>query len=188
MIIEKVKLKDIKPSKYNPRIISPEQLNALKDSMEKFGNVQPLIINKKTGNLVSGHQRLKVLNTTMHQDDEVECVIVDLDEFQEKALNIACNKISGEFEDKSLAELLKNIQDNNADLLKFTGFKENEINQLLQVILDEGKSVIEDYYKEQDNCIIVNKGDVWQLGNHRLYCGASEDIHSFEVLMGGGES
>ena len=86
MIIEKVKLKDIKPSKYNPRTISPEQLTALKDSMEKFGNVQPLIVNKKTGNLVSGHQRLKVLNTTMHQDDEVECVIVDLDEFQEKAL------------------------------------------------------------------------------------------------------
>ena len=62
MIIEKRKLSELKPSTYNPRQISPEQLKALEDSMEKFGYIDPLVWNKRTGNLVSGHQRLKVLN------------------------------------------------------------------------------------------------------------------------------
>jgi ParB-like chromosome segregation protein Spo0J len=87
--IKRIPLSEINPAKYNPRKdLKPGDLEyeKLKKSIETFGYVEPIVWNRQTGNIVSGHQRLKILR---HRGEtEIECVVVDLDEQQEKALNI----------------------------------------------------------------------------------------------------
>ena len=100
MRIEKKKIKDLIPASYNPRKISNEELNLLKASMDKYGCVEPIIWNERTNNIVGGHQRLKVLQA--QNVKEIECVIVNLSENDEKDLNIKLNKISGEWDFKRL--------------------------------------------------------------------------------------
>ena len=98
MEIRKVPVKDLKPAKYNPRKdLQPgdPEFEKLKRSVEEFGYVEPILWNQRTGGGVGGHQRLKVLQHLGYT--EVDCVILDLDEQKEKALNVTLNKISGDF-------------------------------------------------------------------------------------------
>ena len=98
MEIRKVPVKDLKPAKYNPRKdLHPgdPEFEKLKRSVEEFGYVEPILWNQRTGVVVGGHQRLKVLQHLGYT--EVDCVILDLDEQKEKALNVTLNKISGDF-------------------------------------------------------------------------------------------
>src|SRR5579875_1884988 len=110
MRIETVKLENLIPADYNPRIdLRPgdPEYEKLKRSIEEFGLVEPIVWNQRTGKVVGGHQRLKVL-----QDlgvTETEIVIVDLDETREKALNLALNKIEGAFDNFKLKELLEEL-------------------------------------------------------------------------------
>ena len=123
-----MKLKDIRPAAYNPRVtLKPgdAEYEALKNSLERFGVAEPLIVNETTGNLVSGHQRLNVLKAGGVQ--EVEVVLVEMDEEQEKLLNIAMNKIDGEWDYKKLEALFDEI---SADDIKFTGFTPEELDNL----------------------------------------------------------
>lgn len=123
-----MKLKDIRPAAYNPRVtLKPgdAEYEALKNSLERFGVAEPLIVNETTGNLVSGHQRLNVLKASGAQ--EVEVVLVEMDGEQEKLLNIAMNKIDGEWDYKKLEALFDEI---SADDIKFTGFTPEELDNL----------------------------------------------------------
>lgn len=125
-----MKLKDIRPAAYNPRVtLKPgdAEYEALKNSLERFGVAEPLIVNETTGNLVSGHQRLNVLKASGVQ--EVEVVLVEMDEEQEKLLNIAMNKIDGEWDYKKLEALFDEI---SADDIKFTGFTTEELENLFE--------------------------------------------------------
>jgi len=92
--IQKVLIDKLNPAKYNPRKdLKPgdKEYEKLKRSMNEFGYVEPIIWNKQTGNVVGGHQRLKVLQE-MGQT-EIDCVVIDLPEGREKAFNVALNKI-----------------------------------------------------------------------------------------------
>lgn len=123
-----MKLKDITPAAYNPRkTLKPgdAEYEALKNSLDRFGLAEPLVLNKTTGNLVSGHQRLNVLKAS--GATEAEVVIVELDEEQEQLLNIAMNKIDGDWDYKKLEALFTDI---SADDIKFTGFTEDELSNL----------------------------------------------------------
>lgn len=123
-----MKLKDIHPAAYNPRVaLKPgdAEYEALKNSLERFGVAEPLIVNETTGNLVSGHQRLNVLIES--GAEVVEVVLIQADEEQEKLLNIALNKIDGEWDYEKLRELFDEISD---DDIKFTGFSTEELNNL----------------------------------------------------------
>ena len=96
MEIERRKVDELKAAEYNPRKdLRPgdAEYEKLKRSIQEFGYVEPVIWNKRTGTVVGGHQRLKVMKDLGYE--EVDCVVVDLDEKKEKALNIALNKISG---------------------------------------------------------------------------------------------
>jgi ParB-like chromosome segregation protein Spo0J len=105
--IQKIPLEKLNPARYNPRKdLKPgdPEYEKLKKSMETFGYVEPIVWNKRTENIVGGHQRLKILQEQAHT--EIECVVVDLDETQEKALNVALNKVSGEWDLPKLADLI----------------------------------------------------------------------------------
>jgi len=101
MIIEKKKLSELKPAPYNPRQSTAKQEKQLKASLEKFGVVEPIIYNKQTGYIVGGHFRVRELTKLGYK--EVECVIVDLNEEDERELNIRLNANTGEWDWDQLA-------------------------------------------------------------------------------------
>ena len=101
MIIETKKLSDLKPAPYNPRTSTKKQEKKLQESLTKFGVVEPIIFNKQTGYIVGGHFRVRELKKLGYK--EVECVIVDLSEEDEKELNIRLNANTGEWDWDTLA-------------------------------------------------------------------------------------
>ena len=130
MNIKIMKLDDLNPAAYNPRKeLKPgdPEYEKLKRSITEFGYVAPIIWNERTKRIVGGHQRLTVLKDL--GQTEVECVIVDMDEAKEKALNIALNKISGSWDEDKLAELLKDIDSAGLDAT-VTGFENGEISEM----------------------------------------------------------
>jgi len=128
MELTKHKVSDLKFAPYNPRKISEKELEKLEQSISHFGYVDPLIVNKRTGHVVGGNQRLKALKKL--RVEEVETVEVDLSLDEEKALNVALNKISGEWDKDLLEDLLRDLEN---DLLPFTGFDEDELDDILSV-------------------------------------------------------
>ncbi|MCL2194347.1 MAG: ParB N-terminal domain-containing protein [Oscillospiraceae bacterium] len=137
MKIERKQLAELIPASYNPRReLQPgdPEFEALKQSIEQFGCVEPIIFNATTGNVVGGHQRLNVLLAM--GETETECVIVELDQAQEKALNVALNKITGAWDNDKLDALLRELHD--VDLLAATGFSHEEYDELInRVNLDD---------------------------------------------------
>ena len=135
MNIIKRHIDDLVQAEYNPRVdLKPgdKEYDKLKRSIEEFGYVEPIIYNKRNNTVVGGHQRLKVLKDLGYTD--IDVVEVDLDESNEKALNIALNKVSGDWDNEKLEELLNELN-NEADFdISLTGFDENEINSLLASI------------------------------------------------------
>jgi ParB-like chromosome segregation protein Spo0J len=101
MIIEKKKISDLIPAPYNPRQSTAKQEKHLKESLEKFGLVEPIIFNKQTGWIVGGHFRVRELIKLGVK--EVECVIVDLNEDDEMELNIRLNANTGSWDWDTLA-------------------------------------------------------------------------------------
>ena len=131
MKIRKVPVGEIKPAAYNPRKdLQPgdPEYERLRRSIGRFDIVEPLVWNKKTGNLVGGHQRFKIL--LERGDKKVEVSVVDLDDNDEAALNVALNKISGEWDITKLTEILSELDANGYDAT-YTGFDEDEMARLL---------------------------------------------------------
>jgi len=185
MIFEKKNTADLLPADYNPRKdLKPgdTEYEKLKRSIEQFGYVEPVIWNKTTGRVVGGHQRLKVLMDMGMT--EVDCVVVEMDEEKEKALNIALNKISGDWDKDKLALLIADLQGADFDV-SLTGFEPAEIDDLFKDTLKDGvKDDDFDVGAELQNPTITKPGDIWHLGRHRLICGDSTKAETYDLLMG----
>ncbi|HCJ1301724.1 TPA: DNA modification methylase [Listeria innocua] len=184
MIIEKIKVEKLIPADYNPRKdLQPgdSEYEKIKRSLEEFGYVDPVIWNKTTGRVVGGHQRLKVLASMGRT--EVECVVVELDEEKEKALNVALNKISGDWDKEKLAVLMTDLDAADFDV-SLTGFDAAEIDDLFKDTLRDGVEDDDfDVDEELQNPPITMQGDIWLLGRHRLVCGDSTKKETFDKLM-----
>lgn len=129
MDIRTIPVSKINPAPYNPRKdLQPgdPEYEKLTRSIETFGVVEPLVWNERTGNLVGGHQRFKVL--LARGEVEVTVSVVDLDDQHEKALNIALNKISGDWDEEKLNDLLQELQASN--LSHLSGYDQHEIDKL----------------------------------------------------------
>ena len=100
MKIESKLVKDLNPASYNPRQISSKQYKDLKESVKKFGLVDPIIVNKDN-TVIGGHQRLKICKDLKYV--EVDCVMLDLSKEEERELNIRLNKNTGDFDMDILA-------------------------------------------------------------------------------------
>ena len=185
MIFEKKDTADLLPANYNPRKdLKPgdAEYEKLKRSIEQFGYVEPVIWNKTTGRVVGGHQRLKVLMDMGMT--EVDCVVVEMDEDKEKALNIALNKISGDWDKDKLALLIADLQGADFDV-SLTGFEPAEIDDLFKDTLKDGvKDDDFDVGAELAQPTMTKPGDVWTLGRHRLICGDSTKAETYDLLMG----
>lgn len=126
-----IKLADIKPAPYNPRVqLTPkdQEYKALDASIEENGLVLPLIVNIRDNCLIGGHQRLSVLLAA--GETETNAVVVDMPEAQAKALCIALNKLDGEWDYGQLADIIQQLIDDGENLLA-TGFTQADIDDLL---------------------------------------------------------
>lgn len=146
MEIEHIKITDLKPAEYNPRRISEEDYQKLKNSISTFGLVDPIIVNLKNMHIVGGHQRYDVLLDEHMLDNDfmaelpmirlgdVGFVFTDTslsieDDAHEKALNLALNKISGDWDNDKLSMVLEDLNSSGLDL-ELTGFNEYELTEL----------------------------------------------------------
>ena len=190
MTIEKIPAARLNPAAYNPRKdLKPgdREYEKLKRSIAEFGYVEPVIWNIQTGNVVGGHQRLKVL-VDMGQT-EIDCVVVDLDLRREKALNVALNKIQGDWDEEKLASLMAEFDATDFDV-SLTGFEAGEVDALLNRFYSHEAQEDEfdaDAAREQiaeDGGPVTQPGNLWALGEHRLLCADPTGPEAYERLLG----
>ena len=209
--IKKIKIDDIKPASYNPRKIDTKNFKKLSDSIEKFGLVDPIIINLKNHNIIGGHQRFDYLyyekkDTELHLIElgDIGWVFSDTDlsikdENHEKALNLALNRISGEWKYDELNNILDELAEVNLD--EITGFEYNlddieyeyvpleyeDEDDLKDELIDEIEEIEEDYKPQtpvEDNIIETNipKGSLYKNLNNIIYYGEETD-ENIETLL-----
>ncbi len=195
-------INQVNPAPYNPRKdLKPgnPEYERLKRSIDTFGCVEPLVWNKRSGNLVGGHQRFKVL--LARGDTEVEVSVVDLPPEKEKALNIALNKISGDWDSRKLAELLDELVELPGFDVELTGFDIPDVNALIAESLapppllpgEEGDDDFDvDAELEAHRPLVTQPGDLIELRRlnddprfrgHRLLCGDCTESEQVKRLM-----
>lgn len=124
-----IPLKDVKPADYNPRNISDEGLGGLMESIKEFGlDAQPLVINVTTGNLVSGHQRLKAAHKLNLKT--VPVIYIEITEVMERALNVTLNNksIQGFFTD-DLQAMLAELEGDLGEMFNRLKLDELKVNE-----------------------------------------------------------
>lgn len=182
----KLKIDQLIHAEYNPRKdlkSGDPEFEKIKKSIAEFGYVEPIIVNRDY-TIIGGHQRHKVLKALGYE--EVDCVIIDVDKTKEKALNIALNKITGEWDTEALAGLLEELkmQDYNIEL---TGFDFSEAEKLFDELHKDDEQEEDEF--DVDGALpenpITQKGDIWLLGKHRLVCGDSTSEQDMATLMDG---
>ena len=131
-----IEVSKLRPAKYNPRKdLQPgdPEYESLKKSINEFGLVDPIVVNKDM-TVIGGHQRLKVIIAAGF--DKVPCSVVDLDKPHEKLLNIALNKISGDWDLPTLRSLIIDLDDGSLDM-SITGFNSHELELMMTAIHQE---------------------------------------------------
>jgi len=158
MQVDKINIQDIIPADYNPRQIKPEQLQQLQENMQRFGLVDPIIINLKNNHIIGGHQRYTILKQEYPDKqlhllklgdigwvfDETNLKLDNIND--EKALNISLNNLSGEFDNESLGKLLNDLQQADYDIT-LTGFQDYEVYDIIlnnETITDALNDEVED--------------------------------------------
>lgn len=185
MDLRKIKIADLVPASYNPRkALKPgdKEYEKIKRSIEEFGYCEPVIVNSDM-TIIGGHQRVTVLKDLGYS--EIDCIVIDIDKTKERALNIALNKINGEWNKELLADLIAELQDSDFDVT-FTGFDPPEIEQLMNSVHD--KEIVEDEFDVEAQLqqpTVTREGDLWLLGEHRLVCGDSTLPETYDLLMAG---
>lgn len=153
-MVQLIEIEKLNPAPYNPRVeLQPgmKEWEKLKKSIIQFGNVEPVVWNQRTGNVVGGHQRLAVLQSM--GETLIPCSVVDMDEKDEKLLNIALNKIKGRWDYDKLADILR---DYDTELATITGFAEDEIAIILANNEDFDESDIDysDWEEDEEELLI----------------------------------
>jgi DNA modification methylase len=188
LAIEHVPLKDLCPDPFNPRRISDAELEALTRSIQEFGLVDPIIARQEDRTVIGGHQRLlaaRRLGLTT-----VPVVFVDLSPEQSNLLNLALNRISGEWDQELLARLLQDLQQVPDVDLTLSGFAEDELAKLLKSLEARDKRDRPESFDLEATLEAtradpgVERGDIWLLGDHRVMCGDAADSGDASRLVG----
>lgn len=130
----------INEAPYNPRFMPPEVMAALKASIRKHGLVLNPVVQKRGMILIGGHQRLRALREVAEEDGtevptELPCVVLDVGDAEAKQLNVALNKIEGEFDPYKLGAVFASIrEDMTMEDISATGFTADEFEQAIHLI------------------------------------------------------
>lgn len=189
MRIEKVDIENLRDAVYNPRKnlkSGDAEYERLKKSLVEFDYVDPVVWNERSGNIVGGHQRLKIMRDMGMT--EIDVSVVDLDDASEKALNLALNKTGGDWDLPKLKDLLEEL-DTGAFDMEITGFGEDEIADLMSQFRIDGEVIEDDFDAAAEAESIAEPtssvGMVWRLGRHRLLCGSATSEADMQMLMDG---
>lgn len=168
------------PCEDNPRILSPEMHKKLKESMEIHGFSKPIVLNSAKGRenrILEGHQRLLVAKEMDMEKVPVVYISVS-DPKEEEILRIAYNKITADWDMEKLAKI-------SEDILKMSGFSTEELDEIFEVeTTPEMFDLAKELKKLDIKKIEIQKGDIWQLGAHKMMCGDSTIEADILKLMG----
>lgn len=160
---------DLVLAEYNPRTITPDALEALKRSLTEYGFVQPLVARRKDLLLIGGHQRLAAFRGMCADRGEdcakalVPVVLLDIDDAKARALNLALNKISGDWDYTRLHDVLADLQTSDAGLLSLTGFSDNEVSDILS-LLGTSASASEHEHVDDETLDALVDNTLWRIG------------------------
>ncbi|MDL2341978.1 MAG: DNA methyltransferase [Patescibacteria group bacterium] len=180
--VQYINIKKLKPTEHNPRVWSEQATADLRDSITRFGLVDPILANNAAGReniVIGGHFRLKIAQELgMTEVPVVYLSITDAD--REKELVIRLNKNTGEWD----WDLLKEFDEN---LLTDIGFSSEELDNIFDIdeLIPEQFDLEKELKKLDIDKISVKKGDIYQLGDSRLMCGDSTVPEDFGQLMNG---
>ena len=186
--VEYLPIDDLHPDPANPRRITEAELAALTRSVEEWGIVRPVLARRADRVVIGGHQTLlaaRKLGWTT-----IPVILVDLTPTQAHLLNIALNRISGEWDQDLLARLLADLDQAPETDLALTGFGEDEVRDLLRTLDTREKRDrpeqfdLEAVLEAAAGSPRTKPGDVWQLGEHRVLCGDSTDAGTVSGLLG----
>lgn len=190
MHIESIPIGRIKPAAFNPRLdLKPgdPDYDKLERSLDEFGFVEPLVWNRRTGNLVGGHQRLKIL--AAQGTSHVDVSVVDLPLGREQALNLALNKIGGDWDERKLADLLTGLAQIPDFDVSLTGFDSTDITHLLDKLerldTEDDFDLGDALEAAEGQPPVTHPGELIELGRHRLLCGDSSKPEDVERLLDG---
>jgi|WetSurMetagenome_2_1015567.scaffolds.fasta_scaffold05447_10 DNA modification methylase len=192
LAIEQVSIEELKADPANPRRISDRELEALTRSLSEFGLIDPIIARKLDRTVIGGHQRL--LAARRLGLETVPVIYLDITKEKAQLLNVALNKISGDFDEELLARLLADLAEDPEIDLTLSGFEEKEIKQLLKGLASREKrdrpetfdldAALRSAYENPR----AKLGDLFHLGEHRVLCGDATKIEDIERLFGGGRA
>jgi len=136
---------ELNPAVYNPRKITPEKFEALKESIKADGFLEPLVVQKEGLRIIGGHQRLKAVKEIAVEEGakcpDIPCIVLDVDDRSAKRLNIKLNKIQGEFEARLLGELLVGLYEEApleiAEDTMLLGFMQDEAAKFIRLVEPE---------------------------------------------------
>jgi len=189
LTIENVDIESLHPDPANPRRIGKEELEALTRSLREFGFVQPVLARKSDNVVIGGHQRLLAARRLGWKT--VPVIFLDLSVEQSRLLNLALNRISGEWDQELLARMLADLRPVEDIDLSLSGFSEEELGKLLKSLdTREKKERVETFdvdaaLEAAQAAHVAQRGDLWRLGDHRLLCGDSTNVGDVERLLGG---
>lgn len=188
--IEHLPIDQLKPDPSNPRRISEADLEALTRSIQEFGLVDPVIVRREDGLVIGGHQRLVAARRLGLKSVPVVRLNLSLD--RSRLLNVALNKISGEFDEELLAQLLADLGSVEGIDLGLTGFAEDELATLLDSLDRRDRREREETFDVESALADLGQvpartqpGNIWVMGRHRLICGDSTQPETYERLMNG---
>jgi len=179
--ITHVPIGDLNPAAYNPRRMPAGELEKLKRSIQRFGMVEPIVA-RKDGTIVGGHQRYEAARQL--GIESVPTVFVDVSDDEAKLLNLALNKISGEWDTMRLASLLSELRTLPTTELELSGFLKDETTAIIRA-LDWGRRFSPDNVPDPSEVPTAKPGDLWRLGDHLILCGDCTDAGAVQRLLSG---
>lgn len=181
--IMELSISALKPYEFNPRGISEEALQGLRNSLQKFGYMGLVVVNERNMQIISGHQRIKVLKE--FGVESIPCIVVNVDDEYHRLMSLSLNnqQIAGYFTE-ALIPILEDLRKDDP---------ESYINLRLQELREEyseyeiektGKTLPDDIPPVPKEAI-TKPGDLWILGDHRILCGDSTKEEDVARLMDG---
>lgn len=173
--MQEVRLDLLKPYERNAKMHGEDQIRMLMDSIREFGFLSPCLVERDTYNLIAGHGRVEAAKRLGMET--VPCVFVeDISEEQRRAYILADNRLTelGEWDMDMVNIELEELNDMGFDV-SVTGFD----------FESDPPEISEDEYEENDVKPRAKRGDIYQLGDHRLMCGDSTSSDDVQMLMDG---